>query len=129
MSLRIITCFSLLFLSATATLAQEAKNPLRFLPAQTELVVVIDQPRQVLETVEKHELYQQAIKLPGVREYFDTTAYQHVKQLVGYFEKQLGKNRNELIDELASGGMVLGAKLTPPQGAVLVIQANDEKKL
>ena len=128
MSLRILTSVAL-FLSASVAFAQPVLNPLRFVPAQTELVVIVDRPQTLVETVEKHELFQDAIKLPGVREYFDTASYQHVKQLIGYFEKQLGKNRNELVDELASGGIVLGAKLTPPQGAIVVIQARDEKRL
>jgi hypothetical protein len=123
-------CIVGLFLFSTSTaLAQDAKNPLRFLPSQAEWVVKVERPRELLDAVEKNELFQQAQKLAGVREYYDSTTFQQLYQLIAYFEKQLGKSRDEIIDELGAGGVVLGAKLTPPGGVVLVIQSKDEVKL
>src|ERR1022692_694606 len=124
-------CIALVFvLPASSTWAQEvAKNPLRFVPQQAELVVQIERPRDLFVAVEKNELFQQAQKLAGVREYYDTTNFQQLYQLIAYFEKTLGKSRDEIIDELGAGGFVLGAKLTPPQGVVAVLQSKDEKKL
>ena len=129
MSPRWLTVLFLSALSASSAFAQEAKNPLRFLPSQVEWVVKIDRPRELFNAVEKNDLFEQAQKLAGVREFYDTTNFQQLYQLIAYFEKQLGKSRDEIIDELASGGIVLGAKLTPPQGVVLVIQSKDEVAL
>jgi hypothetical protein len=107
--------------------AQPAKSALRFVPSQTELVVKIDRPRDLVEAVEKNDVFQQALKLAGVREFYDTTNFQQLYQLIAHFEKQLGKSREELIDEL--GGIVIAAKLTPPTGAALILQAKDPKTL
>ncbi|MBI3823206.1 MAG: hypothetical protein HY289_11085, partial [Planctomycetes bacterium] len=116
-------------LSSAAAFAQDAKNPLRFVPGQAELIVKVDRPRELLKAIETNELFLEARKLAGVREYYDSTNFQQVYQLIAYFEKQLGQDRDEIIAELTAGGIVIGAKVTPPQGAVLVIQSHDEKKL
>jgi hypothetical protein len=50
-------------------------------------------------------------------------------QLIGYFEKQLGKSRNDIIDDISAGGVVLAARLTPPKGAVLIVQSKDDAKV
>jgi hypothetical protein len=119
----------LFLLSASSTRAQDSKDPLRFVPAHAELVVKVDRPGELFDAVEKNELFQKAQKLAGVREYYDTTNFQQLYQLIAYFEKQLGKSRDEIIAELGAGGLAVGAKLTPPQGAILVLQSKDEKAL
>jgi hypothetical protein len=129
MSPRALCIVGLFLCSTPAALAQDARNPLRFVPSQAEWVVKVERPRQLLDAVEKNEIFQKAQKLAGVREYYDTTTFQQLYQLIAYFEKQLGKSRDEIIDELTAGGVVLGAKLTPPQGAVFVAQSKDEARL
>lgn len=129
MSPRWLCIIGLFVLSAPSAWAQDAGNPLRFVSSQAELVIKVDRPRDLLDAVEKNELFVQAQKLAGVREYYDTTTFQQLYQLIAYFEKQCGQSRDEIIDELGAGGIVLGAKLTPPQGVVVVIQSKDEKKL
>jgi hypothetical protein len=129
MSPRWLRVAGLFVVSSSMASAQDAKNPLRFLPIQTEFVVKVERPRALLDAVEKNPLFQQAQKLAGVREYYDSTTFQQLYQLIAYFEKHLGKSRNEIIDELGAGGVVLGGKLAPPGGVVLVIQSKDEAKL
>jgi len=129
MSPRWMCIVGLFLCSTSAALAQDAKNPLRFVPSQAEWIVKVERPRQLFDAVKKNEVFQQAQKLAGVREYYDTTTFQQLYQVIAYFEKRLGKNREEIIDELTAGGVVLAAKLTPPQGAVLVVQAKDEATL
>jgi hypothetical protein len=129
MSPRGLYIAGILLCSSSAALAQDAKNPLRFVPSQAELVVKVERPRQLFDAVKKNEVSQQAQKLAGVREYYDTTTFQQLYQVIAHFEKRLGKNREEIIDELTAGGVVLAAKLTPPQGAVLIVQAKDEATL
>ena len=122
-------CLLCVFIASPLPAAAQTKDPLRFAPAQAELVVKVDRPRHLVEAVEKNELFQEAQKLAGIREYYDTTNVQMLYQLIGYFEKQLGKNRDEIIDDISSGGVVLAARLTPPKGAVLIIQSKDDAKL
>ncbi len=129
MSPRWLCGLCVLVLSASLAAAQEKKDPLRFVPSQAELVVKVDRPRNVLEAVEKNELFQQAQKLAGIREYYDSTNFQQLYQLIAYFEKELGKSREEIVDDLGAGGLVIGARITEPKGAVLILQAKDEPRL
>ena len=122
-------CIVSLFIVSSPVFAQDSRSPLRFVPDQAELVVKVDRPLELLNAVETNDLFRDAQKLAGVRDYYDTTTFQQLYQLIAYFEKQLGQSRDEIIGELGAGGVVLGAKLTPPQGFVLVIQSKDEKKL
>jgi hypothetical protein len=129
MSLRYLSIIPLFLLSAASAFAQEAKNPLRFVPGDAGLVIKIERPRQLVEMVEKHELFQKGLKLAGIREYYDTTTVQQAYQLIGYFEKELGKSRDEIIDDLGAGGIVLAMKVSEPQWIVIVLQSKDEKSL
>src|SRR5262245_57982042 len=119
----------LMFVLASAAAAQPAKDPLRFVPSEAEWVIKVDRPRDVLHAVQKNELFHEAKKLAGFREYFDTTNVQQIYQLVAYFEKQLGKNRDEIVDDISAGGLVIAARLTSNKGAMLVLQAKDDAKL
>ncbi|MBM3992985.1 MAG: hypothetical protein FJ303_02345 [Planctomycetes bacterium] len=116
------------FIIPTAS-AQDPRSPLRFVPKQAEAIVYVQKPRDLVDAVLKNEVFLQAQKLAGVRDLYDSTNTRQFYQLLAYLEKQLDQNRYDLLDELTSGVVVLGAKLTQPGGAVLVIQANDEKKL
>ncbi len=125
MSPRWLCGLCVLLVSSSLAAAQEAKDPLRFVPSNAEVVVKVDRPRQMLEAVEKNELFQQAQKLAGIREYYDSTNFQQAYQLITYFEKKLGENRNEIVDDLSAGGVVFAARLTEPKAAVLTLQAKD----
>jgi len=109
--------------------AQEAKSPLRFVPSQAEWIVQFDRPLDLVEAVEKNGVFQEALKLAAVREVYDTTNFQQLYQLIAHFEKELGRSRDELIDDLTGGNVVIAAKLTPPTGAMIVLQAKDPKRM
>ena len=126
MSPRWLCGLCVLLVSSSLAVAQD---PLRFVPSNAEVVVKVDRPREVLEAVEKNELFQQAQKLAGIREYYDSTNFQQLYQLIAYFEKELGKNRNEIVNDLSAGGVVLAARLTEPKWAVLILQSKDEPSL
>ena len=129
MSPRSICSLILFTCTAGVASAQSARDPLRFVPSQAEAVAKIDRPRELLDTVLKHELFQQAQKLAGVRDYYDSTTFHRAYQLIGYFEKELGKTKEEILDELGGGGIVVAAKLSEPGGALLVMQAENEATL
>lgn len=129
MSPRWLCGLCVLVASVAPAAAQSAKDPLRFVPGQAEFVLKIDHPRAALEAIEKNDLFQQAQQLAAVGQYYDSGNFQQLYQLVAYFEKQLGKDRHEIVDELSAGGIVLGARLTEPKGAVLILQAKSEPAL
>ncbi|MSQ93570.1 MAG: hypothetical protein EXR98_03330 [Gemmataceae bacterium] len=122
-------CIAAVFLIWIAPAWAQTKAPLRFVPSQAEWVVKVDRPRTLVDTIEKHALFQQAQKLAGIREYYDTTSFQQAYQLLAYFEKQLGQDRYEILEDLTAGGVIIAARLTPPKGAVFVMQAKDDVKL
>jgi hypothetical protein len=129
MSPRWLCGLCVLLVSSSLAVAQEAKDPVRFVPIQAELVVRVDRPRDLIEAVEKNELFQQAQKLAGIREYYDSTSVRQFYQLIAYFEKELGKSRDEILDDLGAGGVVFAARVTEPKAAMLVLQAKDEARL
>jgi hypothetical protein len=100
------------------------------MPDQADLLVQIEQPRQLIEAFTTLEQIKQLQKLDAVQELYTSTNYRRFFQLVGYFEKQLGHPWPELLDRLAGGGAVLGIKFAPdPAPALLVIQSKDEELL
>jgi hypothetical protein len=110
------------------TLSAEAKDPRRFLPESTDVVIAVEKPRAFVEAILNHPLAKDAEKLQIVRDFLDGADARKFFQLVAHYEKELGAPWPELIDRLAGGGMVAGFKFagdTPP--AVLVIQGTDEK--
>ncbi len=129
MSIRSLAAVCVLAVVSSVASAQGTKSPLRFVPAEAEWVVKVDRPRELVNTVETNPLFIDAQKLAGIREYYDTTTFQQLYQRIAYFEKRLGKTRDELLDDLGAGGLVIAAKLTNPGGAILVLQAKDEVRL
>ncbi len=126
---RWVGCVAVFLIGVNVSFAQGPKDPLRFVPGQAEMVVTVKHPSELIALVEKHAVFQDALKLAGVREFYDTANFQRLYQLIAYFEKELGQNRDELIADLSSGGLVLAAKFTQPGGAVVVIQSRDEARL
>ena len=111
------------------TARADSKDPLRFFPEATDVVVKIEKPRALVEAVLKHDLAKESLELQIVRDFLDTATYRRFFQIVGHFEKELGTPWPELIDKLAGGGMALGAKYSADGNApvLVVIQGTDEK--
>ena len=126
---RTLVCLCLALAIPAAVRADGPKDPLRFVPKQAEVVFKVERPRALLEAVQNHELVQEALKIAGVRELYDSTNYRRLFQLIAYFEKELGRDRYELLDALTGGGVVVAGKFSNPPGAMLAIQAKDEKLL
>lgn len=117
-----------LFFFAPAVRAQT--DPLSLVPAQAELVVQIENPRELVEKIYGHDVVRELLKIDAVAALYDTTNVRRLFQLLGYFEKNLGHERYELLDRLAGGGMVLAGQFSGKEPAVLlVVQARDEKLL
>jgi hypothetical protein len=116
-------------LFATVAACAESKDPLRFFPETTDVVVKIEKPRVLVEAVLKHELAKEALELQVVRDFLDSATYRRFFQLIAHFERELGLAWPGLIDKLAGGGIALGAKFSGDDNApvVIAIQGTDEK--
>lgn len=113
-----------------AARGETPSSPLRLLPDDTDMVVRVPQPRQLVETLLHLSTFRSAHQLAPVREFFDSTNARRFYQLVAYFEKELGVPWPQLLDRLTGRGAVFGVKLGPnPAPALLVIQSDDDKLL
>lgn len=104
------------------------KDPLRFLPDGTPVVLKVEKPRALVESILNHELAKEAQQLQIVRDFLDGADARRLFQLIAHFEKELGAPWPELLDKLAGGGMAAGlTKFGDNAPAVLVLQGTDEK--
>jgi hypothetical protein len=118
-----LACLAVL---AAGARADGPADPLRFVPEQADFFVEVVKPRKLLEAGTSNELFRAAYALPPVRDFYDSTNARRAKQLLAYFEKELGASSPELLDKLAGGGIVLAGKFADnPQPALLVIQGTD----
>lgn len=118
----------ILFL-APAVGRADTPSPLRFVPSQAELVVTLNQPRHLLETVLNHDLVKDVQKIETVRELFDTTNVRRFQQLLAYYEKELGHQALDLLEGMTGGGVALAARFSNNPAALLVIQGRKPELL
>jgi hypothetical protein len=122
-----LACLALLTVAAAAR-ADAPPDPLRLVPEQTDLFVEIKDPHKLLDIAQSEELFKAALALPQLRDLADSTNARRARQLVAYFEKELGAKSPELLDKLAGGGVVLAVKYgSDPAPVLLVVQGTDEK--
>lgn len=108
-------------------LADETTDPLRLVPVQADVVVKIENPRQLAEAVYELDALKELQKFDAVKEFYNSTNVKRFNQLVDFYEKKLGAKKYDLLEKLAGGGMAAGLKIEQKPGAVLVIQGKDEK--
>jgi hypothetical protein len=101
-------------------------SPLRFIPAEAEVLIQVQNPRRLVETVVNLDTVQQLLTFPSVKEFLGSTQPRRARQLVAYFEKELGQKWPDLLDTLAGGGVAFGAKFAPNAPFVAVVQGKDE---
>jgi hypothetical protein len=104
-------------------------SPLRLIPDRAEALLLIPSPRVLAENVVGHRFFAKLLESPVIKEQLDSTNIRRARQLLAYFERSLGGRWPALLDDIAGGGIAVGAKLGNNQPAVLVIQGRDEKKL
>lgn len=120
-----LACFTLL---APTARAEAPRSPLRLIPAQADLLLQVKQPRRLAETITRLEALAQLRQFPNVKEFFDSTPARRFRQMLAYFEKEMGQRWPEMLDQVAGGGIALGVKFgSNPGPALLVIQGRDEK--
>ncbi len=110
--------------------ADTAPDPLRLIPDNADLILRIDQPRRLLETLMELDAFQQLQQLQAVKEAYDSTDFRRFMQLVTYLEKELGSNWRDLLDRISGDGAVVAVKFAKqPPPVVAVVQGNDEALL
>ena len=102
-------------------------DPLRFVPGQAELVFKVENPARTAQNIFNLDLVREVLNIDIVREFYESTNSRRFLQLLGYFEKELGHKRFELLDRLAGGGVVVAARFTGTPGALVVVQGKDEE--
>jgi hypothetical protein len=123
-----LASLALLAACATAETPRPAPpSPLRLIPKEADLLIEVHQPRRLVETVYGLEALKQLEVFPSYQELLASTPARRSRQLIAYFEKELGARWPELLDRLAGGGLALGVKVDPDPGpALLVVQGTDE---
>src|SRR5438067_1181086 len=103
-------------------------DPLRLIPKQADLVLKIDSPRKLADAVASVEPLRKLSQFAAVRELLDSTNSRRFRQLIDYYEKELGASWPELLDRLAGGGVAVATKFEGGQNApvLLVVQGRDE---
>ena len=105
-----------------------AKDPLRFLPESTDIVLKVEKPRALVEAILKHDLAKEGQNLQIVRDFLDGADARKIFQLIAHFEKELGAPWPELIDKLMGDGIAAGLKLGSNNApAIFIFQGKDEK--
>src|SRR5262245_28843766 len=89
-------------------------DPLQSIPEQADLIVKIDQPRQLVHAITDNEVFKQLQTFPPFQEFYDAGVFRRFFEILYYFERELGANRYELIDRLAGNGVVFGIKFGEP---------------
>ncbi len=106
--------------------ADEPLDPLRLIPSQADFVVKVENPSQIVQNTYELDLVKNLQKISAIRDFYDSTNARRVNQLIGYFEKELGFERYELLDKLAGNGIVFALKIEKNPSALFVIQGKDE---
>lgn len=115
----------LVALSAAPVAAAETPDPLRYIPATAQVVVKVEHPRTLAEAVVALEAFESARSIPQARDVLDSAPVRRALQMLAFFERELGAKWPELLDQLAGGGIAIGATLEENAPALLVIQGTD----
>ena len=115
-----------LVLPTTAPAAES--DILRLVPKEAGLVLVVDSPRKLIESLRDQDAWKSAQTLPAVREALDSTQVRRFFQLVAYYEREMGSKWPDLLDRLAGNGLAVGVALgADPAPALLVVRGTDEQ--
>src|SRR5947209_784919 len=128
---RALTAVACLVLAAGLRGADPTPDPFRLVPKQADAVLKVESPAQLVATVAGFEPVRQLLKFDAAREQLESTNARRFKQLIDYYEKELGAPWPVLLDRLTGGGVVAALKFErggkPP--FLLVVQSKDEALL
>lgn len=122
--LRFWLVLSVVFGIADSSRAADSKL-LQGMPATEagpQFLLVIEQPRQLVEIVRNLGAYQSATEsLPAVREFLESTNVRRFEQLVAYAERELKADWPTLLDQIAGKGIAIGTIVGPDQLPALML--------
>ena len=123
MNARWLSVLAVLVLASAPAVA----DPLRLVPKEAGVVVVVEKPRLFAETIRSLDALRTAEGLPIAKGIFDSTPVRRFYQLVAYYEQSLGAKWPDLVDKLAGNGLALGIALADdPAPTLLVVEGTDE---
>jgi hypothetical protein len=110
-----------------AARADSPPDPLRLIPMQADLVLKVESPRGLVDAVTAIGPLRQLVQFGAVQELLSSTNVRRARQLIAYYEKELGAAWPELLDRLTGGGIALATKFEGGKDApvLLVIQGRD----
>ncbi|HLJ95838.1 MAG TPA: DUF3352 domain-containing protein [Gemmataceae bacterium] len=133
MRIRCMLAVWLMGLALATPAAAETPDLLRLVPAQADLLVKVEQPRRLVESVLNHPLIKDLYQIDAIRDLYSSTNARRFDQLIAYFEKRLGVDRLEMIDHLAGGGTAVAVRFerlnNKKSPVLLAVQAKDEPML
>ncbi len=103
------------------------RSPLRLVPEGADLLIQAPQPRRLLETLTTNDLLKQLQQIDPVVDLLGSTNVRHLRQLVAYFEKELGLPWPQLLDRLAGRGIVLRVQFESKPPLLLIIEGDDAR--
>lgn len=111
-----------------SSVAAGPRDPLRFYPPETDVVLKVERPRTLVESVLNTELAKEAQELQTVRDFLDSANYRRFFGLLAHFEKELGAPWPALIDRVAGGGIAGGLKYAADGNSpvLVIVQGTDE---
>lgn len=121
--------WTVLFLLALPTTGypQELPTVLRHMPTEATLVITIDQPERLIDTVQGLEVYRQLGQIPQVRTLVESTPVKRFQQLVQHFERETGQDWPALVKSLTGNGVALGTVFGKvPAPTLLITEGTDE---
>jgi hypothetical protein len=122
----LLVCLGCLFILRPSQ-ADSQLDPLRFLPANADVLVKIEKPADLLKRILANPLAGEIARLDAVREAYDSTNSRRFYQLLAYLERELGVDRWTLFENLTCGGAALAVKIDGANSpVVIVIQGRDE---
>jgi hypothetical protein len=125
----VLTLLALSLITRT-TAAEEARPPLQLMPGEIDLVVSVPKPLTLYQTVTSLEVLKKLEDFTAYRELIDSTNARRLRQFVAYFERQSNASREQLLDEVAGGGIYLGVKVgKDPAPSLLIVQGRHEKQV
>src|ERR1700722_4903248 len=99
-----LSLLAVAILGITTSPARSA-DPLECMPASARVVLVVDNPRKLGETITSLEAFKQAQSLPQVSQIYNSPTAQRFYKLLAYAEKELGAQWPTLLDQIAGNGI------------------------
>lgn len=127
-----VSCLIALTFSITSIRAETPStdippSPLRLVPDGSDLLIQAPQPRRLLETLTTNDLLKQLQQIDPIVDLLGSTNIRHFRQLVAYFEKELGLPWPQMLDHLAGRGVVLSVQFESKPPLLLIIEGDDDR--